>query len=87
MEISSWKHIDSLEETFSRDSINYFEVGRVITSNCTMKISLFVEFRADTSCDISEVGKSIHATIQICPNWFNLGNAEEKRMHKTKDIE
>ena len=86
-EIGSWKYIDSLEEAFSHDSINYFEVGGVVTSNCTTKISFFVEFGADTSYYISEVRKAIHATIQICPNWFDLGNAEEKRMHKTEDIE
>ena len=42
------------------DSGNYFEVGGVVTSNCmtmisffvVVKISFFVEFGADTSCDI-----------------------------------
>ena len=31
-EIGSQKHIDSLEEVFSHDSINYFEVGGVVMS-------------------------------------------------------
>ena len=76
-EISLRKHIDSVEEAFSCNSVNYFEVGGVVTSNCTMKINFFVEFGADMSCDISEARKAIHATIQICSNRFDLGNAEE----------
>ena len=39
-EISSRKYVDSLKEAFSRNSVNYFEVGEVVTSNC-MIVSLF----------------------------------------------
>ena len=45
-EISLRKHIDIVEE-FSLDSVNYLEVGGVVTSNCTTKISFFVGFGAD----------------------------------------
>ena len=83
-EISSGKYVDSLKEMFGCNSVNYFEVCRVVSSNCTAKVSLFIDFGADTSCDIIEVRKAIHPTIQICPNWFDLGNTEE---HKTEDIE
>ena len=60
---SSQKHIDSLKEAFGHNSVNYFEVGGVVMSNCMMKVSFFVELGTDTSCDISEDRKAIHATI------------------------
>ena len=62
-EIGSQKHIDSLEEAFGCDSINYFEVGGVVASNCMTKVGFFIEFGADMSCDISKVREMIHATI------------------------
>ena len=63
VEIGSWKHIDNLEEAFGRDSVNYFEAGGVVASNCMTKVSFFIEFGVDTSCDISKVREAIHATI------------------------
>ena len=36
-EISSRKYIESLKEVFSRNSVNYFEVSKVVTSNCSAR--------------------------------------------------
>jgi hypothetical protein len=55
-----------VEEAFGRDSIDYFEVGGVVTSNCATKINFFVEFGADTSCDISEDSRRIGISCRRC---------------------
>lgn len=73
-EIGSWKYIDSLEDAFGGNSVNYYEVGGVVASNCTTKISFFVEFGADTSCDIGEVRRSMppFRSAQIGSTWVML---------------
>ena len=46
-----------------------------------------VERLADVRRDFSEVGQTIHATVEIGPDGLDLRDAEEKRMHETEDVE
>jgi CBS domain-containing protein len=86
-EIRTRKNINGLKESLSFNSVDDLEVRRVITSDSAAKFSFFVQFRANAGGDVSEVGKAVHSTVEIGPDRFDLGDAEEERMHETKEVE
>ena len=52
-----------------------------------MKFSLLIQLHANVGSDVSEVRKAIHSTVEISPDKLDLGDAEEERMHETRDVE
>ncbi|KAJ3495491.1 hypothetical protein NMY22_g19932 [Coprinellus aureogranulatus] len=63
------------------------DVGRVVAVDGLSNFGPPVELVANKASDLSEFGETIHATVQVSPERLDLGDAEEERMHQTKDVE
>jgi hypothetical protein len=56
----------------------------VIANDCMMKLSLV---DADTGRHVSEISDAAETTAQVTPNWLDLRNTEQYRLHESKDVE
>jgi hypothetical protein len=63
------------------------EICGIIASDCTAKLSLFVDVVTDTSRYVSEISDAAETTTQVTPNWLDLGNTEQYWVHESEDIE
>lgn len=52
-----------------------------------MKVGFLVEFNTDANGDIGKIREAIHSAIQVSPDWFDLSDTEEERLHESEDIE
>ncbi|KAF8825327.1 hypothetical protein HHX47_DHR7000780, partial [Lentinula edodes] len=86
-EVSTREDVHSLNQTLCINTIENLEVSSIVTSDSTAHVTLFRKRGPNTSRDIGEVWKTIHATIEISPNGFHLSDTEQQRVHQTKDVE
>jgi len=76
-----------LEDALGLDAIDYLEVRRVIPGNGAMGVALLHDVRSDAGGDVGKVRETVHASIEISPDGFNLGDTEEEWVHQTEDVE
>src|SRR6266850_228520 len=86
-EIGARGDVDSLEYTLSLGTVDDLEFCGVVTSDCAAKLSLLVDAHTDAGRDFSKIGNAVETTAQVAPNWFDLSNAEQDRVHESEDIE
>jgi hypothetical protein len=41
----------------------------------------------DAARYVSDINNAVETTAQVTPNWFDLSDAEQDRVHKSKDVE
>jgi len=52
-----------LKKSLGFNSVDDFEVRRVVASDSAAKFSSFVQLRSNAGGDVGEVGKAIHSTV------------------------
>ena len=87
LEVGTRSDIDGLENTFSLDAIDRLEICGVVSCNSATKIALLVQVLTNATSNVSEIWNTIHTTVEISLNRFDLGDAEKKRVHETEDVE
>lgn len=86
-EIGTRGDVDGLKNTFGFGAIDDLKLSGVIARNSTTKFGLLIDINADSAGHLSEIGDAVEATTQVTPDWFDLSNAEQNRVHKSEDIE
>ena len=86
-EIGTRCNVDGLKNAFGFGAINDLELSGVIARNGTTKLGLLIDVDADFARHISEIGNAVKATAQVTPDWFDLSDAEQNRVHEPEDVE
>jgi len=86
-EVGAGLNIDRGEQLLRFDTVNDLVIRSVVPGDGAANIGSLVQLRANLASDVGKVRKAIHSTVQIGPDWFNLGDGEKERVHKAENVE
>lgn len=86
-EVRARRDGDGLHDALNLTAVLDLEVGSVVLGNSATQVALLRDGLANASRDLCEVGNAIHATAEVGPDWLDLSDAEEKRVHESEQVE
>ena len=63
------------------------EVGSVVKGDSLSEVGNSVDVESDASHDLGDTSNSVHTSVEVGPDRFNLGDVEEQGVHETEDVE
>lgn len=78
---------DLLMKPFGITAVDDTEVGGVVDGDGLSQFGNSVDVDSDGSHDLGQTGDTVHTTVQVGPDGFDLGNVEQEWVHETKNVE
>lgn len=78
---------DLLVKPFGITAVDDTEIGGVVDGDGLSQFRNSVDVDSDGGHDLGQTGDTVHTTVQIGPDRFDLGNVEQERVHETENVE
>jgi hypothetical protein len=87
LEVGSGSDRNLLVQSLSGVTIGDSEVGSIVEGDGFAQLGDSVDVQTDRSHDLGDASDTVHSTVQVSPDRFDLGDIEQQWVHETENVE
>lgn len=85
-EVGSGSDGNLLVKPLGVTAVDDTEVGRVVKGDGFSQLGHSVDVDSDRCHNLSQTGDTVHTTVEVGPDGFDLGNVEQEGVHETENV-